>query len=355
MTLQEALTIGSKAEGSIKATYVILYNEKGERLFSLQNTNAQYNISDLIEENGKVLAGDIAIIHTADPKTLLFRDVKLTAKKGIGDVEDVNELDMTPYRLPVVKASVYNLNRSRMNPVTLTPEAREIILEKIMPKTQYYRLEVEYDVFKNGILSKTPDEHRTEVLYEGYVPFVQTNWYDGAGHKSVKGWNNLYKKYKKQDHFMRSIAYVLGRYLYVKRKYNANTSNGLWYSTEWVKLMENGGIEAYLKMIQDEKAYKWLIKYQKKYPEIYVNVTLKPYVETKVAAPYAKLAEIIKDNGTLYAKPVAFDWSAIDLKNATVESEDGTEINLDDAIQAAQEELQQAKNMLYLAGASSLF
>ena len=213
MTLQEALTIGSKAERSIKATYAVLYNEKGEKLFSLQNTNVQYNISDLIEENGKVLAGDIAVIRTTDPKVLLFRDVKLTAKKGIGDVEDVNELDMTPYRMPVVKATVYNLNRSRMNPVTLTQEAREIILEKIMPKTQYYRLEVEYDVFKNGILSKTPDEHRTEVLYEGYVPYKASDYYDGGVAKAASVLKALYKKYKKQQHFLYSIFRIAGKYL----------------------------------------------------------------------------------------------------------------------------------------------
>ena len=55
MTYQEALQQGATAEGTIKCTYAILYDEEGNKLFSIQRTLPHKWKDKLLDENGRFI------------------------------------------------------------------------------------------------------------------------------------------------------------------------------------------------------------------------------------------------------------------------------------------------------------
>lgn len=58
MTYQEALRIGTKAQGTIKATYAELYDENGKKLFSIQKKQPRKYVQKLYDEKGKFIGND---------------------------------------------------------------------------------------------------------------------------------------------------------------------------------------------------------------------------------------------------------------------------------------------------------
>ena len=80
--------------------------------------------------------------------------------------------------------------------------------------------------------------------------------------------------------------------------------------------------------------------------------------EAAISPKYIELSEILETRGTVYIKPDAFEWYALDIENAIVTEtdEDGNEIdiNLGDQLAEAERQLNIAKAALIAAGAASL-
>ena len=79
--------------------------------------------------------------------------------------------------------------------------------------------------------------------------------------------------------------------------------------------------------------------------------------EVVISPKYITLSEILEERGTVYIKPDAFDWHALDVENATVTEtdENGNEvqINLGDKLKEAEQQLNIAKAALIAAGVAS--
>lgn len=80
---------------------------------------------------------------------------------------------------------------------------------------------------------------------------------------------------------------------------------------------------------------------------------------TEVTNPrFERMIEIIESGEPIYIKPAAFEWYPLDINNATIveKGEDGEEyeLNLDDAIAAAEERLNKAKAILIAAGFTNI-
>lgn len=74
-----------------------------------------------------------------------------------------------------------------------------------------------------------------------------------------------------------------------------------------------------------------------------------------VNAKYKKLIEVLESNQTIYIKPAAFDWHAVDITNATIMDQDGKTIDLDAAIAQAKKKMDTAKALLAGAAITNIF
>ena len=79
----------------------------------------------------------------------------------------------------------------------------------------------------------------------------------------------------------------------------------------------------------------------------------------KVTNPrFERIIKIIESGEPIYIKPAAFEWNPLDIENATIiekgENGEEYELNLDDAIAAAEERLNRAKAILIAAGFTNI-
>ncbi len=74
--------------------------------------------------------------------------------------------------------------------------------------------------------------------------------------------------------------------------------------------------------------------------------------EKAINPRYIKLSEILEERGTVYVKPLAFDWNALDINEATVIDKDGNAVKITDALDLAYKKMQSAKALLAVAGTS---
>lgn len=81
--------------------------------------------------------------------------------------------------------------------------------------------------------------------------------------------------------------------------------------------------------------------------------------ENVINPRYQALIDILRTKGTVYIKPAAFDWQALDVNNAVIEQIDTDgqkiEIKLSDALAQAKQKYEQAKAILAAAGAVAIF
>lgn len=82
------------------------------------------------------------------------------------------------------------------------------------------------------------------------------------------------------------------------------------------------------------------------------------WTETVTIPRFERIIKIIESGEPIYIKPAAFEWYPLDVKNTTVieKGEDGEEyeLNLDDAIAAAEDRLNKAKAILIAAGFTNI-
>lgn len=69
-------------------------------------------------------------------------------------------------------------------------------------------------------------------------------------------------------------------------------------------------------------------------------------IKHKTNARRRELQEVLDQDGAVWVKPIAVDWTPTDIKNIVVEDENGKQISLTDARQKAYNELQAAKALL---------
>lgn len=80
--------------------------------------------------------------------------------------------------------------------------------------------------------------------------------------------------------------------------------------------------------------------------------------ESVINPRFERLIKIVESGEPIYIKPAAFDWHPFDIENATIieKGENGKEyeLNLDDAIAAAEDRLNKAKAILIAAGFTNI-
>ena len=76
--------------------------------------------------------------------------------------------------------------------------------------------------------------------------------------------------------------------------------------------------------------------------------------EDAIAPKYRRLSEILEKRETVYIRPLAFDWAPLNIENATITNENGEIVNLNIAVEQAENKLKQAKTLLALSAAATL-
>lgn len=121
MEYREALHIGSKADGVIKCTYATIYDAQGNKLFSLQNVNAQYGVTyEGGYSEGESNKQDMII-------TQLTPDVYF-ADSGFGGVTsgDADIRGGITMKVPLVE--ITTISNARLVPAKLTAEGKKLII-----------------------------------------------------------------------------------------------------------------------------------------------------------------------------------------------------------------------------------
>lgn len=121
MEYREALHTGSKADGVIKCTYATIHDAQGNRLFSLQNVNAQYGVTyEGGYREGESTKQDMII-------TQLTPDVYF-ADSGFGGVTtgDADIRGGITMKVPLVE--ITTISNERLVPAKLTTEGAKLII-----------------------------------------------------------------------------------------------------------------------------------------------------------------------------------------------------------------------------------
>lgn len=126
MTYKEALHIGSKADGVIKCTYATIHDAQGNRLFSLQNMDAEYGVTyksgyaDTMEQEMKRKKEDWIL-------TQLTPDIYF-ADSGFGGVTsgDADIRGGITMKVPLVE--ITTISDARLVPAKLTTEGAKLII-----------------------------------------------------------------------------------------------------------------------------------------------------------------------------------------------------------------------------------
>ena len=134
MTYREALNIGMVADGTIKCTYAILYDETGKKLFSLQRRDA---IRGLNYTGGYSDASSLADIETVDLKSGVWVDSNGFAEDGFSISVDI----------PLVSITGEPSNK-KFVPCMLIDGAKDVLANKLANTPRVNKFEV-YKVFDN--------------------------------------------------------------------------------------------------------------------------------------------------------------------------------------------------------------
>ena len=139
MTYNEALQIGTKADGAIRGTYARLYDENGNVLFSLQRADVQETFFSELQHS-----------FMGDGESLLKEDEIVVSDGGIyyfekGWINKLKELGTgVCLDLPIVVAETKS--DGALVPVRLVEETRQLILSKIINKSYQSFI----DILKNN-------------------------------------------------------------------------------------------------------------------------------------------------------------------------------------------------------------
>lgn len=243
MEYREALHIGSKADGVIKCTYATIYDAQGNKLFSLQNVNAQYYIEQKEEDD---YGRDITI-------TQLAPDVYFANNPGFQGTITM--------KIPLVQVDTISDN-NRFIPAKLTAEAKELIINACR------NVKIERYIIKALVPTQNGEEKQIVIQTTYTMPEIEQL-------NQIKA---------------------------------AKNASNVWIDKE------------------------------------------------KVLSPrYEKLAEVLGSNQTIYIKPAAFDWHAVDITNATIVDQDGKTIDLDASIAQAKKKMDTAKALLAGAAITNIF
>lgn len=140
MTYQEALTIGSKAEGTIKCTYATLYDKNGNPLFSIQKSKPYRWTSNLYDENG---------VYTGIDEEHLKQFVEV-AETRFGDGF------LYSMELAIVEVEG-NVSDSKLVPCTLLYDTYVYLANAIMASHKYpITIKEVTQLSEDGLQGKTP-------------------------------------------------------------------------------------------------------------------------------------------------------------------------------------------------------
>ena len=139
MNYHQALTIGTRADGTIKCTYATLYDEKGQQLFSIQHKDA---VRGITYDNY-----DASVVSAQQHGIITLQDGVWVDKDGLAISVDV----------PLVEVSGTDSTRKYV-PCRLIDGAREVLIEKLKLAPKVVKFEI-YQVWDDGtgksILKKT--------------------------------------------------------------------------------------------------------------------------------------------------------------------------------------------------------
>lgn len=334
MTYQEAIHIDRQAEGIIKATYAMLYDEHGNKLFALQRTDCEIEDENLITV--KDFGGRGRKIIPVGKDTFVIKDIP----------EETQAVDFT-WDMPVVHA-VDGTSKfgGRVVPVQLIKEAIAIIKEKTdRPRYTYYKVIADYKKVPFGNWYKR--DMASETVYAGYK--YPKNLYNGEF-----SFGSGYINQKMVDKSLASVIRKLAKYF-------SNTGKGVTARSGFLNRMQkayNSSQESALQILLDEY-YDLMNQHKDEMPDvIYYNINTKiDASETRYDAKYERLLSKLNTTSIFYVKPVAFNWypTTIDDVQIDAEGEDGTiQIPLTEAIRAAKKKLDNAKAILAMASATMI-
>ena len=361
MTYQEVVHIDNKAEGIIKATYAILYDGLGRKLFALQRRDCEIPFEDLLGgmkptiENLKeikdfilpVSKGTYSIVDLS--KIDNFKDSKPRGKIGASE----NVIDFA-WDMPVVKATGGKGGVLGSIPVHLIGEAIELIKKKTdKPKYTYYQIKASYEKISFGNWF-SPQRVIEDVVYESYE--YPREIYRG-GLMSRSDFKTV-SKFADSNFAKKSLAYVIA-FLYEKTGHKSGKGgNGFTSSVgEALKKAFEVNQEEAIRLLVD-KYPQYLEKYKDELPkEICYNISTRVDMdEGRYSPEYEELLSKLNTNGIFYVKPGAFDWKATTINNLTVDVQgaNGKTVQLPilDAITAAEEKVNKAKAILAIAGST---
>lgn len=366
-TYKEALHIGSKAEGTIKAAFAEFFDADGKKCFSLQRKN--------FTQTETLKSGEVLIAQTGQ-RTYDF----VKAPAGVGAANDLT-IDID---IPVCKTYAPASDADKV-PVTVTDSAREYIETKILKKVPTYRVWVEYTVYKNG--DWLHSERRRECVYEGKTKPTDAQRkaiYDGTAYLFTP--TGIIQPGAK-------VADVLGG---LKNAPEGIIDTTLFRRSLWdigiftwanILTIPNAQIGQYLRQfgfpmqLYTQDAWNWKTKYEASQEDALIELYSNPqtaamleriikllggevYLDFQIDEEYGTadysteqkaIAEMLNSGMTFYVNPDAFDWQETDPQNATIIDEKGIEINLDDYIAECKKKYDQAKAIFAAVSATNLF
>lgn len=334
MTYEQIRNIDPKAEGKIKATYAMLYNKEGKKLFALQREDCGFNES---------LKPDVSLIFPAGKNSYFVADKaslnlqKEQANSGEKKISASENVIDFRWDMPVVKAIGADGERIQ---VRLIKEAVELIRTKTeKPKYTWYKVLASCEKVNWGDWFSAK-EIDAQTIYEGYdYPANDVLDQTTIGKQSLK-----------------KLIYDVSRKFSNKGKGGSARSRFL----QEVNKIYNGDQFEVIKWLA-EKGYISAAdnELKAKYPTIYFDIkTILTMDQSKYSPEYEELLSKLDTNSIFYVNPNAFDWNATTVNNATIEREENGKVisvNLDDAINEAKEKYDKAKAILAVAGSTIIF
>ena len=318
MTYEQAFQIGSIIDGTIRRRYVEIFTKDGTKLFSIQYSKATEQVR-LSKDETAFVRLDKADKNNASTYVML-RD---PFNKGDREV-------MLDISLPVVSTGTRSTDKHV--PAQLTDEGREVIIDACKNVT-YYR----WLLFKNYDwvirIYKTYASGKSEMMDEYY---------------DIPEWMTAKAKGKRT---MRLVNDIRDRWC---KFHNVSVTGGT---------LESGAYQYEAVQEAPEEA-KAIVEYQRSVSPIEIpdkvgfNYHWTMDRRAVIKPNYVELIETLEKTKTVYVLPEALDWQPINIDNATIDTtdEDGKSItiNLDNAIDAAEQRLKQAKTLLLASGLTVL-
>ena len=410
MKYEEALEIGTEAQGYVKCTFAEFFKKNGHKLFSLQRGS--------FSNKKKLHAGESMMVQTA-PHTcrLVTAPMKGTEQHGWTPDDGVDDNFYIEFDLPLVRTTTGDKGNLKPYdgkvPVRLMNDAKSYILNKVLKTDKYFYMYAEWVQYKNGywdqdyeIRHERAEDGTTGTSWCLYRSSIYPSNSDVNDWAAITDWWTLYAAAPTRpvwsectfEQFCNGMTGLGYPYIPKWAKENEIFKYSLWNVGMWVILRAGGlvfptsygtiqapssyepAVQTFFNKWKENQydALQWLVRecnptatfirdHKDEIPYININIKLSGIIEkTELRPTSLELKQILEEKQNFYVKPAAFVWEPLNHDNvavdvtdengATIVDENGEPLQytLEDYVEICRKQMENAKNVLLAAGVSNL-